>query len=149
MHPGSASIKTPRTRPDRQARPARSQNWRIHQDFGDPLPTGDRMNACSSRSIPALSIRYGQSAVRETEVIDNLSIVITTARIDTYLRGEQNRPKSPVSVGETRADRGLQISLERMLITRPRMAVTYRNEMTAWKRVVRRIDRLLTVTSEV
>ena len=28
------------------------------------------MNACSSRSIPALAIRYGQSAVHETEVID-------------------------------------------------------------------------------
>jgi hypothetical protein len=41
------------------------------------------MNACSSRSIPAVAIRYGQSAVREMEVIDNPSIATTTARIDT------------------------------------------------------------------
>ena len=107
------------------------------------------MNACSSRSIPALAIRYGQSAVRETEVIDNPSIVTTTARIDTSCETNKIARSLQLSDGETRADRGLQISLERMLITRPKMAVTYRNEMTAWKRVIRRIDRLLTVTSEV
>src|SRR5271157_4188126 len=83
MHPDNASIKSPRTRRDRQERPARSQSWRVHQDFGDPLPTGDRMNACSSRSIPAAAIRYGRGAVHETDVIDNPSIVTTTARIDT------------------------------------------------------------------
>ena len=95
------------------------------------------------------AIRYGQSAVHETEVIDNLSIVTTTARIDTFCETNKIAPRLQLLGQETRARRDLQISLERMLITRPRMAVTYRNEMTAWKRVVRRIDRLLTVTSEV
>ena len=95
------------------------------------------------------AIRYGQSAVHETEVIDNLFIVATTARIDTSCETNKIAPRLQLWGQETRARRDLQISLERMLITRPRMAVTYRNEMTAWKRVIRRIDRLLTVTSGV
>src|SRR5271157_4560572 len=100
MHPGRASIKTPRTRRDREKRPARSQRWRVHQDFGDPLPTGHRMNACSSRSILTAAIRYGRGAVHETEVMDSLFIVTTTARIDTSCETNKNRPKSPVSNGE-------------------------------------------------
>ena len=107
------------------------------------------MNACSSRSIPTAAIRYGQSAVHETEVIGNLSIVTTAARIDTSCETSEIAPRHQLWGQEPRARRDLQISLERMLITRPRMAVTYRNEMTAWKRVIRRIDRLLTVTSGV
>lgn len=107
------------------------------------------MNACSSRSLPTAAIRYGQSAVHETEVIDNPSIVTTTARIDIFCETNKIDPRLQLWSQEARAERDLQISLERMLITKPRMAVTYRNEMTAWKRVIRRIDRLLTVTSGV
>ena len=107
------------------------------------------MNACSSRSALTAALREGRGAAHETEVTDSLSIVTTTARIDTSCETSEIAPRHQLWGQETRARRDLQISLERMLITRPRMAVTYRNEMTAWKRVVRRIDRLLTVTSEV
>ena len=82
------------------------------------------MNACSSRSIRTAAIRYGRGAVHETEMIDSLFIVTTTARIDTSCETNKIARSLQFRMVKTRDDRDLQISLERMLITRPRMAVT-------------------------
>src|SRR5271157_2586185 len=90
MHPGRARIKAPRTRRARETCPARSRSWRLHQAFGDPSPTRDRMNACSSRSILIAAIRDGRGAVYEMEVIHGLLIVTTIARIDTSCETDKN-----------------------------------------------------------
>jgi len=82
------------------------------------------MNACSSRSAHTAALREGRGAAHETEVTDTLSIVTTTARIDTSYETNKIARVLQFRVGQTRGDRDLQISLDRMLITRPRMAVT-------------------------
>ena len=94
------------------------------------------MNACSSWSIPVPQFDMGKARSTKTEVFDNPSIVTTTVRIDRSCETIRIAPSLQLWTRASNTEPDHQISLERMLITRPRMAVTYRNEMTAWKRVI-------------
>ncbi len=65
MHPGSVSIKTPGTKLDRAAHLARFQSREFNEDVGGRLPGGDRMHACSLRSIPEPVLERSQRGPRD------------------------------------------------------------------------------------